>query len=218
MSFSQIKQFLLDLLFPIDCLGCGQKDTWLCENCFQKIKILDNNLIPKNNDTLFLDKIISACHYKNSLLEKIIPTFKYKFATELARPLGQILIQTLSKFEIPSETILIPVPLHQKRFNERGFNQAELLAKELSLHFDLLLQTKIISRTKNTEHQARLNRTERLQNLDQCFRCLNPDLVKNKNIILIDDVLTTGSTLNNIAEILKKSGAKEIWGLVVAHE
>jgi ComF family protein len=211
-------QNILNTLFPISCLGCNKPDTWLCDNCLSKIKFNNQPLLPSTPETKNLDRLISACHYKDSLLQKVIPAYKYKFATELAKPLSQILIQTLEKFDLLTNTILIPVPLHKKRFNERGFNQAELLAKNLGQHFNLKVETRLIIRVKNTDHQARLDRQARLSNLDQAFKCLKPTLVTNKNIILIDDVSTTGSTLNKIAGILKNAGAKIIWGLVVAHE
>ena len=214
----KIFDFILDLLFPISCLGCDKKDTWLCDNCLEKIKLQEDPVLSPTTETKNLDKLISACHYKGSLLEKIIPTFKYKFVTDLARPLSKILIWALEKFKLPSDAILIPVPLHRKRFRKRGFNQAELLAKKLAKHFDISLRTDLIIRHKNTLHQARLSRDERLKNLHRSFRCINPALVKNKNVILVDDVSTTGATLNKIADTLKSAGAKTVWGLVIAHE
>lgn len=218
---SKLKKFyhsILNTLFPISCLGCNQPDTWLCNNCLEKIKLNDNPELPRHKDINHLDKLISACHYKNSLLQKIIPTFKYKYATELAKPLAKILIKTLEQFELPKNTLLIPVPLHRKRFNERGFNQAELIAKHLAKHFNLEVNANIIKRTKNTGHQARLSRKQRLKNLNQAFTCANPNKIKNKNIILVDDVSTTGATLNKIAGVLKRAGVKICWGIVIAHE
>ncbi len=112
--------------------------------------------------------------------------------------------------------IIAPIPLHPGRERKRGFNQAELLAKfigtKLNLEFTIALK-----KIKNTKPQAQLkNSEERIKNMEECFRITNPELVENKNVILIDDVFTSGATMNEAVKILKNCGAKKIIAAVLA--
>jgi len=110
----------------------------------------------------------------------------------------------------------MPVPLSKKRLKWRGFNQAEIIANILADNFKLEIDAKNLKRIKNTKPQAKLNERERRNNLADCFSWLG-DKLNGRNIILVDDVATTGSTLNECAKVLKQAGASEVWGLVVAN-
>jgi len=241
MWLNNFKKLFLDLFFPKKCLGCGHPDTYLCRDCFIRIQIIENNACffcgkiswkgkiciecAKENG---LDRIISATEYKNPLVREIIKAFKYHFVQELAKPLSQILIKVIEnnwKLEIENwKLILIPVPLHGSRLRYRGFNQAELLAKEVADYFKLPLETDILKRKISTTPQAKIKDTEKRRvNLKNVFEVnpelvegTCPELVEGKIVILLDDVTTTGATLIEAAKVLKNSGAKEIWGLVVA--
>jgi len=174
--------------------------------------------------------LLVACSYKNELLKKAIHTFKYKFVQDLSKPLAVFLIQRLEtvfsseffpafwKDEVySSEFLVIPVPLHQKRFRWRGFNQAELLGKRVSNFFKLPFGGNVLIRRRYTVPQTEIkNKERRKENIKGAFKCIRPERVKTKRIILVDDVCTTASTLNECAKALSKSGAKEIWGLVLA--
>lgn len=210
----KIKKFVLNLFFPKKCLGCGQADIYLCPTCFNKIEI-----VPTYQKQKYLDKLIAVTEYKNPLIRELIKSFKYHFVRELARPLGCLLIKALEKYWKFEDWkfIIIPIPLYAIRIRKRGFNQAELLAKEVSKHFNLPLKTDILKRIITTEPQANIKDEEkRKQNIKGVFALKPKYLVKGKSIILIDDVTTTGATLIEAAKILKKSGANEVWGLVVA--
>ena len=112
---------------------------------------------------------------------------------------------------------ILAVPLHKKRLRWRGFNQAEYLAKRVADHFGLIFRDDIIIRQKYTPPQVKIrDYKERAKNIKGAFKCLSPRSIKNKKIILIDDVCTTLSTLGECAKVLKKAGAKEVWGLVLA--
>lgn len=213
---NKIKNFFLNLFFPKKCLGCNKPDTYLCQVCFSKIEININ--VEKNK---YLSKIITVVSYKNPLVREVIKKFKYDYIKELANPLSQLLIKPMTLCRIPSiphnNTIVVPVPLHNNRLRKRGFNQAELLAKEIANHFNLPLETNILKRTIPTEPQANIkDEDERRKNIKNVFAINFEQSIENKNIILIDDVLTTGATLSEAGKILKKSGAKEIWALVIA--
>jgi len=240
MWLDKVKRFLLDLFFPKKCLGCGHPDTYLCRDCFNKIQIIENNTCffcgkitwqgkicincAKENG---LDRLIAATEYKNPLVRDLIKAFKYHYAKELSSLLSKLLIRTLESNSTIStnSTIIIPVPLYKYRLHYRGFNQAELLAKEVADYFNLPIEHNILKRRVFTTPQAKIKDTEkRRANLKEVFEIgpesslkgTCPELVEGKTIILIDDVCTTGATLVEAAKILKKSGAKEVWGLVVA--
>lgn len=123
-----------------------------------------------------------------------------------------------------TEPILIPIPLSKKRLCERGYNQAELICKELikinNLRHgvDIKLENKVLIKPKETKHQAKIeNRGERLLNIVGSFDIQNAELIKNRNIILIDDITTTGATLSEAKKVLKHFGARKIIAFAVAH-
>jgi len=114
-----------------------------------------------------------------------------------------------------SQSLIMPVPLHKKRLRWRGFNQSELLAKGIKKYFNLDLRLDELIRTKHKKPQTKLSGRKRKENVKGCF-FWKGDWLDGKNIILVDDVITTGSTLNECAKVLKENGAGEVWGLVVA--
>lgn len=206
----KVKKFILDILFPIECLGCGKESVWLCDKCLETIP-LGVNFIERK----YLDRVLICGSYDNELLKKAIHTFKYDYASELCEPLGKLLLKILRKVSLPEEFILVPIPLHKKRLKERGFNQAELLAQEIAKGFNAPV-LKALCRSRHTLPQVDLNEKERLKNVQGVFDCQEHLKIKNKNVILIDDVLTTGATMEECARILKRNGVREVWGLVLA--
>ena len=200
---------IIDILFPITCLGCGQDNAFLCPDCL--------NQIPLAKKQPYRNLIITAS-YDHPLLKEAILKFKYNFIKDLANPLSQLIVKQL-QFKIPPNPILIPVPLHPRRLKWRGFNQAELLASEISHRLDIPLANNILIREKHNLPQVKiLNAQHRKENIKKAF-CLNTKSqndLKNKTVILVDDVCTTGATLNECAEVLKDLKPKDIWGLVLA--
>ncbi len=136
----------------------------------------------------------------------------------MARPLAKFLEKEylLIKDKIKPVDFIIPIPLSKERFKKRGYNQSELLACELSQLIDIPTNTEIVERIKNTETQTKLSFVERQENLNGAFKVTSRAKVKNKSFILIDDVLTTGSTVSHCAEVLKRAGAKAVYVLTVA--
>lgn len=239
-----ISNFFLDLFFPKKCLGCNKKDVYICDDCFDKIEIAKNNKCPfcdrpvpdtiiceKCQEKHFLDRLIWATPYSNPLIKELIRIFKYHYIKELARPLAQLLIKSLeNNYEFTvhsSQFIVVPIPLHKRRLKKRDFNQAELLAKEIVKHYSLPLETGVLKRkravlpqAKIKDHKTRKTNIKGIFEIDPKFtkKCLDKkqNLLKDKTIILIDDVTTTNATLSEAAKVLKRAGVKEIWGLVVA--
>lgn len=226
---SKIKKFLLDLFFPKNCLGCKQPDTYLCRDCFNKIPLAANNAcffcqeITGNGriclnckKEIYLDGVISATDYKNPLIRELIRAFKYHYVQELAGPLSQLMIRVL---EQNFQFLIIPIPLHRHRLRYRGFNQAELIAEKIAEHFNLQIATDVLKRKSPSTPQAKIKDTEKRKlNLKDVFEINSEtvDKIKNKIILLIDDVITTGATLNEAAKILKQNSAKEVWAITIA--
>ncbi|MBU2068296.1 MAG: phosphoribosyltransferase family protein [Patescibacteria group bacterium] len=166
---------ILDIIFPIHCLGCGQEGNFVCLSCFKKIPL--NIEKPRNN-------LLIASYYKNPLIKNIIHRYKYDFIKDLAKPLSLLMIKKL-KSEIESlevrpeslevrprvsDLVLIPIPLHKKRLRWRGFNQSELLANEIGQQLNIPVANNILIRTKDTLPQARIRNTkQRKENINKAF-------------------------------------------------
>jgi len=205
-----------ELLFPAECLGCGQEGAYLCPDCHQKIKFLEKDNCPSLSD---LNKVIAATSYHQPLVEKMIHGLKFRFIPELAEPLARLLIDCYGKIENKlDQPVIIPVPLNKKRLLERGFNQSELIAQKFAEHFRYPLLTDVVRRRRQTPHQVGLDRAQRLKNVAGAFTVDLPESIQGQNIIIIDDVLTTGATIVEIAKVLKNAQAKKIWALTVAFE
>lgn len=227
--------FLLDFLFPIRCVNCKRVGEYLCSNCTLEIK--QGELVCPTCERLSiggithpvcrriygLDGLWSLGIYQNPL-RIAIQKIKYKWVTSLAETLinitiiywaknPPILLDIIKKDRGNSWTI-VPVPLHWTRKNWRGFNQSELLAKLLSKKLGLKYQDALV-RTKKTKPQVKLDSFKRKQNIKGAFALTNNyHLVSN--ILLIDDVWTTGATLKECTYMLKKGGAKQVWALTLA--
>jgi ComF family protein len=222
-------RFFLDLLFPIECIGCGEEGRWLCKDCLNKIKLLSEQYCPICKTRLtngrvcelcssesFLDGAVIAVSYDNELIDKAIHYLKYRGIKDLARSLGKLLIQILGKVDFwDVDWVLVPVPLHNRRQRFRGFNQAELMAREVLSVLNLGISDNLY-RSKHTHSQMKLKREERLKNIVDAFKIKMPEDLAGKKIILIDDVMTTGATLEECAKALKGAGVVEVWAVAVA--
>lgn len=225
--------FVLDLLFPKYCVGCGKEGRWLCPDCFNKIVFVSEPTCPSCNRLTVSGKFCPRCRLKSNLtgvivaayyqegpLKEAIHTFKYEGVFDLAKDLGDILIRTLENHKISKKAVLIPVPLHKKRRAKRGFNQAELLAREISQcipHHPLLVNS--LTRIKQTpKTQVELSGRARRENVKGIFAWRGrPDELEGKTILLVDDIYTTGATLQECAKVLRReAGAREVWGVVLA--
>lgn len=209
MIFS-IKSFLLDLLFPLFCVGCEKEGSHICRECFTKIAQQNQGKHSILSPPHAINEIISACEFHhNSPLAELIHRFKYDGAV----PIGSLLAGLFQKLP---EGILVPVPLHPNRYRFRGFNQSSVLAQLLSERFHLPLN-EILIRHRSTKPQVELDGKERYTNVHHAFSlkeniCINPQTT----YLLIDDVYTTGATVNECAKVLKAEGAQKVIGVVVA--
>jgi len=210
---------ILNLIFPVNCLACNKKGEIFCFNCITNTP----NAERETSRWTF-----ALYDYRHLPIKKAVWLLKYKNKKKIAEIFAESLygkineeLSDLSIFENFREPILIPIPLSKKRLRERGYNQTELICKEL-IKLDtekiFTLEKNVLIKIKETEHQARIrNRNERLKNLIGTFGVINENKIKDRNIILIDDVTTTGSTLNEARKTLKQAGAKKIIAFTLAH-
>ncbi|MCG2686563.1 ComF family protein, partial [Candidatus Parcubacteria bacterium] len=165
------------------------------------------------------DGFFVSADWEDKVLQDAIHKFKYNFARELAEPLSKLMIKKITELntELIHELknfVILPVPLHQRRLAWRGFNQAELLAQAVAQEFGLQINNNLLIRKKYTSPQVKLKSKDRNKNIQGAFE-IKSNLIF-KNILLIDDVITTGATMNEIARILKNNGAKKVFGLAIA--
>ncbi|MFH0852128.1 MAG: double zinc ribbon domain-containing protein [bacterium] len=238
--------FSLDILFPKNCLSCHREGFYVCPECFAKIPVqksfycyICGRRSPEGKTChscklktgSALSGLLVASNWNNLLIRQMIYECKYRFIKDLGALLGDLLILFLNQsgffrqyaFSNPEFFLLVPVPLHRRRSVWRGFNQTELIAVQLNKHLKIPAAKHLLKRTRHTPPQMDIaDKLARIQNVKNAFQ-LDPDLktseitdIKNKIVILIDDVCTTGSTLEQCAQALKPLKPKEIWGLVVA--
>ena len=240
--FIYLYNLVLDTLFPWQCLNCKTEvlnDYPLCETCLRKINCNNEFVCPvclKQIPDLkikhsyckkftFLDALGVVANYHQPILKETIHYFKYKKIKNLEKPLAFLLIEFLKNSLLFNEILknykekilVIPLPLHSKKKEERGFNQSALLALKISQFFNLEYREDILKRTKNTAPQAQIeDKIERMKNVCDAFEVVKNEFLKNKIIILVDDVYTTGATLNEASKVLKQNGAKKVIGVVLA--
>jgi competence protein ComFC len=225
--FLHIKNLILEIIFPVRCVNCRTEGEWFCESCVVKIELNQKQFCPICWQENMMGKLCESCnspldglrvaasYEQNPELARAVKTFKYKFSENLADNLAEILSRVISQKSYASERVVSFIPLHQKRSRWRGFNQAELLAKRVAANLNLPLENLLV-RVKNTSQQAKLNREGRLKNLEKAFELRQGIDLTNKTVILVDDVASTATTLIEAAKVLKNSGTKEVWGLVLA--
>lgn len=215
-----------DLLFPKTCVFCDTQGSLFCKVCKNskliyyntqfchvcKKDILTELVHEECKSSTLLDGVFVAVHY-NQAAGIIIEELKYNLYFSIAAEMGMIMKKTCQKRGLTDldYEALIPVPLHKFKENYRGFNQAELLAKSIGGIVD-----NCMIRTKNTKTQVNLNRKQRQENLKDVFRLKHP--ITYKNVVLVDDVMTTGTTLEECAKVLKESGVEKVYGLVFARD
>ena len=219
---------LANWLDPAACLICGQSQSWLCPFCFSKIKqkaprcftcgcLNQSGLCLDCSPGWQLDGIIAAGSYSDRRLRQLIKAYKYRFSKQLSGPLSSLLIKAYRK-QAPlaniCPTAIAAIPLHCSRERWRGFNQSLLLANKIAKTEDWPLLNGL-KRKKAGNSQAGLSITKRKQNLIGAFSYEGPKL-DGEEILIIDDVITSGQTLNQAAKVLKKAGAESVWALVLA--
>lgn len=238
---------LLDFLFPKRCVNCKKQGSYLCQNCFIYLsfdvkslclvcdKPIFNNLThPVCRRKYSIDGCFSALTY-NKTTQKLIYNFKYKpFLKDLTTVLTDLFYESIIQNENfnkelkgppAGEWVFIPIPLSSQKFKKRGFNQSEILAKELAKKFNLPFEN-ILKRTSDTKSQVGLSNIKRKENVKGVFKIVNhkssipikSGSIINQNVFLVDDVVTTGSTLLEASNVLKRNGTRRVIGLTLARD
>ncbi len=213
---------LLDFLFPKFCISCSRPFTYLCPKCYEQPDFFTLPIEPQLKDNQ-LDLLLSACVYKPPI-SNLVKELKYTGIKNIAKTCAQVLYYSVN---IPNADIITAVPLHPKRQKQRGYNQAEEIAKHLSILLNIPYLP-LLKRTKHTKNQASiLDKEKRLSNLKDIFeidtgiktRFIASLTTNNQQLtaLIIDDITTTGTTLNECAKVLKQHGVKKAIGLTLAH-
>lgn len=239
MDVASWKHTLLEFLFPAICVSCYSPGSFLCNKCQLAIPLSEPACFVcnarKGSGSIcktcrarlpHLTRVWWATLYENQSVRDALTHFKYNGNHALAETLADFIVASVKKraqahyAHIPARAALIAIPLHPRKKRVRGFNQSELLADHVARELQLpLLPLGTLVRVKNTSQQAKAGgRNQRIKNVEGAF-IANPEyvnVIQNRTIILVDDIATTGSTLNDAARALKKAGAMHVWGLVVA--
>lgn len=215
----------LDFLFPKKCVGCGKFGAYICGNCFRKIEIVENPICPvcqrqaiggKTHPgckgRYLLDGLVVGARYKGVVRSAIVK-IKYKWIYDIEATILTILDSIWWKYDLPESAVLVPIPLSSARLKWRGFNQADHLAVKLGKRFGVRVE-RILKKVRETKTQVGLTRKERKENVEDAFKIISE--MSGKNIILVDDVYTSGATMAEACRVLKKAGAKNVWGLALA--
>ncbi len=227
---AKLKGRVVDFLFPRWCVGCGKEGEFICNSCRRSLPRVMPPLCPRCGRPQPSGILCPACvswqaeidgirspFRFDGVMRQAIHQLKYRNLRALAEPLAKLLNDYLATYPIPGE-VLVPVPLHQKRLRERGYNQSSLLAKELGKLTNLPVVDDCLIRQRHAPPQARSATVEeRRSNVTGAFACRDHRL-QDKQVLLIDDVSTSGATLDACAAALKANGATSVWGLVLARE
>jgi ComF family protein len=206
-------EFLVDILFPKFCVACRREGEWLCFQCLQLELDMPQtrgfSVVPGAG----LDSLIFLSEYGNNPISELARLLKYQFAIDTLSDLENIIRKKISSFDL-AEYVLVPVPLHPRRYRERGFNQAEAIANVCSRVCGAPV-AHMLHRNIYTKQQAKLSGLERMQNTKGAFRFEDIGKAPEK-VILVDDIFTTGSTMGECALVLRGAGVREVRGLVLA--
>ncbi len=225
---------ILDIIFPVRCVSCNRNGAELCRECLIGCPTTEHESAKW---------IFPVYEYRHPPIRKTLWLLKYNNKKRVARIFAETLYESilqelsdLAVLENFTNPILIPIPLSHERYRERGYNQAELLCREIikvshlrdsvdvNTHFshglNMQLENNILIRSENKEHQAKIrDRRTRLKNIIGSFsiNSAEENKIKNRNIILIDDITTTGATLSEAKKVLRKAGARKVIAFTVAH-
>lgn len=223
-----------DLLFPRCCPLCheiiGKRNTLVCKECSEKTNQLKTPLCMKcgkeissweteycydcDQKNQYFERCV-ACFSYNEVIRESMYYFKYKGRREYANfYVASIVKRWGNTIASWNPQVFLPVPLHKKRMYQRGYNQAELLGRRLGKIFGIPVDTKSVYRKENTKAQKELGSKERRKNLEKAFG-IHKKIKNYQSVVLVDDIYTTGSTVNALAKLLKEQGVKQVYVVVV---
>ena len=235
-GLEEIKKFILDILFPIECVGCGKGGKYICEKCStflgeaslicpvcQKPSFSGqrHNYCPSRHH---LDGLVGVWEYEG-MVRKLFHEIKYGKVRNAISELTELSFKIMTKdearfasffsFLFSEKPIITFVPMHDKKEWRRGFNQSKLIAEEISKITNLEVMS-LLEKVKRTESQAKLDKAERVKNIEGVFNIRKDQNKIPEKLVLIDDIWTTGATMKECCKVLKKVGVKKVWGFTLA--
>lgn len=239
---NDILKSLQEIVYPRYCLLCHKKiserDTndLVCSECLEAITLntppfcqkcgrkISGKYTARNickdciHTHFYFDRAWASCHY-GDLVKEMIHSFKYKNKVGLSKQLSGLMINFAKDYYLPLShcDYAIPIPLSKSKFREREFNQAQILANDVAGYFGITLMDDNLKRIRNTPSQTELEEKERWQNIQGAFRLKEPNSIRERMLLLIDDVLTTGATVSEAAKTLKEAGAAVVFVLTIAN-
>lgn len=231
----KILKIFKDIIAPKKCYNCSQNWSFICQKCLEEFWNFENICYVCKaktrdfevheyckNEFVYYDKIIVLTHYKNKVIKRLIEDAKFYWKKDILEDFSPYLWQKLFEniSENKDEIILIPTPMYFWKKVSRWYNQSEILVKNLWKYFWIEYSFKILKKSKKTKAQSHLSKIERIENLKWVFSLNEKDFKehKNKTFIIVDDVTSTWSTINEIAKLLKKNWVKKVYGLWVASD
>lgn len=232
--FQSIARSVADIIFPVECVGCSKGGTHLCGQCLGRVQFFSVHFCHyckkpqafgqtcadclKQNALRRLDGLYIFAPYDQRILKDAIHAWKYERVQEIGDMLGTSCAQRLSGLELPFKKYskVIPVPLARQKQFDRGFNQAAQFARAVSGRLGISYQDALL-RLRNTSSQFALPKSQRKQNVRNAFATKKDANLQNASILLVDDVTTTGATLEEACRALKTTGVKNVYGIALAH-
>jgi ComF family protein len=225
----KLERLALNLFFPPWCVGCGREGKYICDSCRVTLPYISPPVCTTCGRPLTVEKTCPGCiddpvidgirapFIFAGIIRKAVHELKYRNLKSIAPLLAGYLYDFLNDNPLPTD-VLAPVPVHNKRLRERGYNQSSLIVRELSSLNGMPINEDCLVRKVNTPPQVRTaSAKERRQNIAEAFACVDSSLA-GKRVLLVDDVSTSGATLNACAGALKAAGAASVWGLALALE
>lgn len=241
--FGSMIEGLIEIIYPKACVACKSKlkgksavNDLICVPCWDKIarnippfcyrcgrhlerRSLNKHVCPACvKKTLHFDRAFSPCVY-DGVIKELIHIFKYRSKDYLGQPLSMLMIEFIKEYDVPLNFIdfIIPIPLHKTRFREREFNQAQILSSHIAREFKKDTLDGVLIRHNQTKTQTDLDHQERFMNIRGSLSLTDKKEIKGKNILLVDDVLTSGATSSEAASVLKDAGAGIVFVLTLAN-
>lgn len=210
-GFMNLINYALDFIFPPKCGICDKiGEEYICEKCYKEIKPYLYQKIENNNFYLL--------QYKDIIRQKMID-YKFNDKSYLHNMFCEIFVKSEIGCEfLKSYDIIIPVPMYKRKKAKRGYNQSELIARDLSKYFKIPINTKAFIKQKNTPMQSSLGKEERIKNVQNVYKVQHVEKIINKNVLLVDDIYTTGATVNECKKILQLAGTKKVGTIIIAKD
>ena len=224
---------ILNFIYPPVCGICGKLNSdFLCKKCekileseavfgvdkYKKIERKKENIKNNFNDKKYFDEHLYIFLYQG-IIRRIILKYKFQEESYLYKTFVNFLLKNENFFEkIEKYDTIVPVPISKKRKKKRGYNQSELLAKEIAYNANLVLEKESLYKIKDIVEQSKLNKENRLKNIQGVYELVNKEKLNKKKILLIDDIYTTGSTVNECSKVLREAKPKKIGVLTLAKD